>query len=102
MKFPTPQESRAYGNPEDWYAAKQAEAANKAARAIEAAKESAVNAPKRPILTLKSRKTDQDWSEARQAAESLFTPPRTIREPQITRRGATPLDPVRREELSKP
>lgn len=31
-------------------------------------------AEKRPTLTLKSRKTDGEWSEARKAAEALFSP----------------------------
>jgi hypothetical protein len=36
--------------------------------------------PKRRTLTLKSRKTDGEWSEARKRAEELFTPPRPVRE----------------------
>lgn len=64
MKFPEPQESRAYGNPEDVYAAKQAAAANRAMRAAEAA----ANAPVATRRTLTVRK---GWA-ARKAIESLF------------------------------
>ncbi|MDE1179485.1 hypothetical protein [Paraburkholderia sp.] len=61
-----------YGDPMEILAAKQAEAANKARRAIEAA----ANAPevKRPTLTLK-RKGEESWSAARRAAEDLFVIP---------------------------
>jgi hypothetical protein len=50
-----------YGDPMEVYAAKQAREKRQAERP----------ASKRPILTLKSRKTGE-WSEARKAAEELF------------------------------
>lgn len=59
-----------YGDPMEVYAAKQAREKRQAERP----------ASKRPILTLKSRKTDGEWSEARKAAEALFTPPQPVRE----------------------
>jgi hypothetical protein len=64
MKFPEPQESRAYGNPEDVYAAKQAAEANRARRAAEAE----ANEPMARRRTLTVRK---GW-HARKAAEQLF------------------------------
>jgi hypothetical protein len=58
--------SSQYGNPEDVYAANQARE-----------KRQAQQDRKRPTLTLRSRKTDGEWSEARKAAEALFDiPPR--------------------------
>jgi hypothetical protein len=54
--------SNCYGNPEDVYAAKQARE-----------KRQAQQTPKRPILTLK-RKSSEEWSEARKRAEELFHP----------------------------
>jgi hypothetical protein len=64
-------ESQMYGNPEDVYAAKQAREARKAAE------KAAQPVPRRPILTLPSRKMDSEWSEKRKAAEALFDfPPR--------------------------
>jgi hypothetical protein len=67
MKFPEPQESRAYGNPEDVIAARQEAAANRARRAAEAS----ANAPPARRRTLTVRK---GWA-ARKAAESLFDLP---------------------------
>jgi hypothetical protein len=64
MKFPEPQESRAYGNPEDVIAARQEAAANRARRAAE----TAANAPVPPRRTLTVRK---GWA-ARKAIEALF------------------------------
>jgi hypothetical protein len=55
--------SYCYGNPEDVYAAKQARE-----------KRQAQQETKRPTLTLK-RKSSEEWSEARKAAEALFTIP---------------------------
>jgi hypothetical protein len=51
-----------YGDPMEVYAAKQAREKRQAERP----------AAKRPILALKSRKTDGEWSEARKRAEELF------------------------------
>lgn len=65
MPRSTALESHMYGDPMEVYAAKQAREKRQAERP----------ASKRPILTLKSRKTDGEWSEARKAAEALFTPP---------------------------
>lgn len=66
MRFPEPLEQRMYGNPEDVFAAKQAAEANRAKRALN----DEANMPKRRTLTVR-----KDWSEARKAAEALFTPP---------------------------
>jgi hypothetical protein len=60
MKFPEPQESRMYGNPEDVLAAKQAQRANEQRRE---------EAKPRRTLTVKA-----GWSEARKRAEELFHP----------------------------
>lgn len=60
--------SDCYGNPEDFYAAKQAREARKAAE------KAAQPAPKRRTLTVK-RKASDDWSEKRRAAEALFEIP---------------------------
>ena len=69
MRFPSPLRSRDYGNPEDIVAARQAEAANKAKRAeIEEFAIKSVPVLRRPILTVR-----KDWSDARKAAEKLFT-----------------------------
>jgi DTW domain-containing protein YfiP len=54
-----------YGDPMEVYAAKQAREKRQAAQP----------ASKRHTLTLKSRKTDGEWSEARKAAEALFDLP---------------------------
>jgi hypothetical protein len=64
MRFPTPLESRMYGNPERVLEEKQAAQANAEKRA-----------EKRRTLTVKA-----GWSEARKAAEALFTPPQPVRE----------------------
>lgn len=73
MKFPEPLESSAYGNPEDFYAAKQTQAARQAQRAAEAA----ANAPVVRRRTLTVRK---GWA-ARKAIEALFDlPPKHERE----------------------
>jgi hypothetical protein len=53
-----------YGDPMEILAAKQARE-----------KRQAQQEQKRPILTLRSRKTDGEWSEARKAAEALFDLP---------------------------
>jgi hypothetical protein len=58
-----------YGDPMEVYAAKQAREKRQASKPE----------GKRPTLTLKSRKTGE-WSEARKAAEALFTPPQPVRE----------------------
>jgi hypothetical protein len=60
MKFPVPQESRMYGNPEDICAANQARRANEQKRAE----------AKRKTLTVK-----EGWSDARKNAEALFDIP---------------------------
>jgi hypothetical protein len=62
MSRSTALESHMYGDPMEVYAAKQAREKRQAERP----------ASKRPILTLKSRKTDGERSEARKAAEELF------------------------------
>jgi hypothetical protein len=72
MKFPEPLESSAYGNPEDFYAAKQAQAARQAKRAIE--KTANAPAPKRRTLTVR-----KGWA-ARKAIEALFDAPKHERE----------------------
>jgi hypothetical protein len=51
-----------YGDPMEVYAAKQAREKRKTESP----------APKRHTLTLKSRKMDGEWSDARKAAEALF------------------------------
>jgi hypothetical protein len=53
-----------YGDPMEILAAKQARE-----------KRQAQQEHKRPTLTLRSRKTDGGWSEARKAAEALFDLP---------------------------
>ncbi|WP_035485324.1 hypothetical protein [Paraburkholderia phenoliruptrix] len=53
-----------YGDPMAILEAKQAREKRQAERP----------ASKRPILTLKPRKTDGEWSEARKRAEELFHP----------------------------
>lgn len=60
MRFPSPLESRMYGNPERIAEENQARAANAAKRAAE-------NPPKRRTLHVR-----EEWSEARKAAERLF------------------------------
>ena len=64
MKFPTPLESRMYGDPMEILSAKQSQAANQAKRQSQ-------QPTKRPILTVKPR-ADGEWSEARRRAEALF------------------------------
>jgi hypothetical protein len=64
MRFPTPLESRMYGNPERVLEEKQAAQANAEKRA-----------EKRRTLTVTA-----GWSEARRRAEALFTPPQPVRE----------------------
>lgn len=68
MKFPEPLESRMYGDPMEVYSAKQSQAAN------QAKKQAAQTLDKRPIHAVKPR-ADGEWSEARKAAEALFSIP---------------------------
>jgi hypothetical protein len=64
-------ESHMYGDPMAILEAKQARE-----------KRQAQQEQKRPTLTLRSRKTDGEWSETRKKAEALFSiPPRPDREP---------------------
>jgi hypothetical protein len=70
MSRSTALESHMYGDPMEILSAKQAREKRQAERP----------ASKRPILTLKSRKTDGEWSEARKAAEELFILPQPVRE----------------------
>jgi hypothetical protein len=60
MRFPEPQESQMYGNPEAIMEAKQQRELRKAA---------AQQPVKRPVLTVRT-----GWSEARKRAEELFSP----------------------------
>jgi hypothetical protein len=66
MTRSTALESYMYGNPEAVYEANQARAKRQEQRAEQVVK--------RPTLTLK-RKSSDEWSKARRAAESLFTIP---------------------------
>ena len=58
MRFPKPQESRMYGNPEDIVSAQQ---------------QQAINDKRKGRKTLHVKK---GWSKERQAAEALFAPPK--------------------------
>lgn len=69
MTRSTALESHMYGDPMEILSAKQAREKRQAEKP----------AAKRPILTLKSRKTDGEWSEARKAAEKLFDLPAVAR-----------------------
>jgi hypothetical protein len=64
MSRSTALESHMYGDPMEVYAAKQAREKRQAQQEY-----------KRPTLTLRSKKTGGEWSEARKAAESLFDLP---------------------------
>lgn len=66
MTRSTALESYMYGNPEAVYEANQARAKRQEQRAEQVVK--------RPTLTLK-RKSSEEWSEARKAAEALFEIP---------------------------
>jgi hypothetical protein len=61
-------ESHMYGDPMAVLEAKQAREKRQAERP----------AAKRPTLSLKSRKADGEWSEARKAAEALFDFPQRL------------------------
>lgn len=62
-------ESYLYGDPSKVLEIRQSQQASAEKRAA------AQPASKRHTLTLKSRKTDGEWSEARKAAEALFDLP---------------------------